>query len=176
MPSKFVLRDRRRPSKQNFTARLVILGQLQLLNAEDVLQARCKAGYLRSRKRGCPKAVTRSLLALEYREHRNDLTLQLVVSNIPALSRQTKDWGQSGAGGGPSPAAEQARMRSNWCVLSPCIPAFPPFTKLSLGSSHDAVLLTLLGWKVSQKNVSPALRRHRVSKLTKLHLLPSFCP
>lgn len=72
-------------------------------------QARYKAGYLRGRKRGNLKAVTRSLLALEYREHKNYLMLQLVVSNIPALNRQLKDWGQSGAGGGPSPAAEQAR-------------------------------------------------------------------
>ena len=44
---------------------------------------------------------------------------------------------------------------SNWCVLSPCIPAFPPFTKLCLGSSYDAALLTLLVCSISQKNVSP---------------------
>jgi len=58
-----------------------------------VSQAGYKARDLRGRKTGDLKATIRSLLALEYREHKNCLMLQLVVSNIPAISRQMKDLG-----------------------------------------------------------------------------------
>lgn len=71
--------------------------------------------------RGNLKAATRSLLALEYRKHRNYFMFLIVVSNIPTVRRQTKDWVQSGTGGGPRPLAEQSRN----VLQLVCIPLAP---------------------------------------------------